>query len=249
MPLSFVKGIFIDVPCSVAAGGNIVAPDSPHYWYMSQYFVIYKPFGIHSQFSGEDSLKEVGDFPPEVYPVGRLDKDSEGLLLITDDKALNHYLLDPKFGHRRMYWVQVEGVPTDAALQQLEEGVDINLKGEIYRTKRAKASMHHEIPLLPERQPPIRVRLNVPDTWLRLELIEGKNRQVRRMTAAVGFPTLRLVRWSMEDLSIDGYEVGEVRSYEQEEIYALLKINKNALLKPSGGRSGKFRPKRNKNRR
>lgn len=216
---------------------------------MSQYFVIYKPFGIHSQFSGEESLKEVGDFPPEVYPVGRLDKDSEGLLLITDDKALNHYLLDPKFGHRRTYWVQVEGVPNEDALRQLEEGVDINLKGEIYRTKRAKATLLADFPPLPERNPPIRVRLNIPDSWMALELIEGKNRQVRRMTAAVGYPTLRLVRWSMEDLTIEGYQVGEIRQYEQDEIYALLRINKSTLLKPSGGRPGKFPPKRNKNRR
>src|SRR5690554_4034832 len=125
---------------------------------MSRYFVIYKPFGIHSQFSGEESLKEVGHFPAEVYPVGRLDKDSEGLLLITDDKALNHYLLDPKFGHRRAYLVQVEGVPTEDALRQLEEGVDINLKGEMYRTKTAKASLPLELLQIPERNTPIRFR-------------------------------------------------------------------------------------------
>ena len=216
---------------------------------MSRYFVIYKPFGIHSQFSGDESLKEVGDFPPEVYPVGRLDKDSEGLLLITDDKALNHHLLDPKFGHRRKYLVQVEGVPTENALRQLEEGVDINLKGEIYRTKRAKATLQTEVPDLPERNPPIRVRLNIPDSWMALELIEGKNRQVRRMTAAVGFPTLRLVRWSMENLHISGYQVGEIREYTQEEIYTLLKINKSALSKASRGPVGKFSPNRNKNKR
>jgi 23S rRNA pseudouridine2457 synthase len=216
---------------------------------MSRYFVIYKPFGIHSQFSGEESLKEVGDFPPEVYPVGRLDKDSEGLLLITDDKALNHYLLDPKFAHRRTYLVQVEGVPNEDALRQLEEGVNINLKGEIYRTKRAKAMRETEVPDLPERNPPIRVRLNIPDSWIRLELIEGKNRQVRRMTAAVGFPTLRLVRWSMENLNISGFHAGEIREYAQEEIFALLKIDKSALLKPSRGRTGKFPTNRNKNRR
>lgn len=217
---------------------------------MSRYFVIYKPYGIHSQFSGEESLKDVADFPPEVYPVGRLDKDSEGLLLITDDKMLNHHLLDPKFGHRRKYLVQVEGVPTEDALRQLEEGVDINLKGEIYRTKRAKATLQTEVPDLPERDPPIRVRLSVPDTWMALELTEGKNRQVRRMTAAVGFPTLRLVRWSMEKLSISGFDVGEVREYVQEEIYTMLKINTRALVKPSPNRPTKsFPTQRNKNRR
>lgn len=217
---------------------------------MSRYFVIYKPFGIHSQFSGEENLKETGDFPPEVYPVGRLDKDSEGLLLITDDKALNHYLLDPKFGHRRTYLVQVEGVPTEDALRQLQEGVDINLKGEMYRTRKAKATFLSDAPQLPEREPPIRVRLSVPDSWMALELTEGKNRQVRRMTAAVGFPTLRLVRWSMEDLTIRGFQVGEIREYGQEEIYTLLKIDKRVLLKPSLNRPGKsFSSQRNKNRR
>lgn len=217
---------------------------------MSQYFVIYKPFGIHSQFSGEDSLKEVGDFPPEVYPVGRLDKDSEGLLLITDDKALNHYLLDPKFGHSRTYLVQVEGIPTEDALHQLEGGVDINLKGLTYRTKPAKVKLQGNLPDLPDRDPPIRVRLNVPDSWIALELIEGKNRQVRRMTAAVGFPTLRLIRWSMEGLNIDGYQVGEIREFEQEELYRLLKIDRKALLKPVRDRPGKsFHSYRNKNRR
>lgn len=213
---------------------------------MMQYFVIYKPFGIHSQFSGEDSLKEVGDFPPEVYPVGRLDRDSEGLLLITNDKALNHYLLHPRFEHSRTYLVQVEGLPTQEALRQLEEGVDINLKGEMYRTKKARATLLAEPPTLPERNPPIRVRLSVPDSWLALELIEGKNRQVRRMTAAVGFPTLRLVRWSMENLTIEGYQVGEIRQYAQEEIYGLLKINSAALIKPPSSRSGKFSAKGNK---
>src|SRR5690554_5150744 len=198
---------------------------------MPEYYVIYKPFGIHSQFSGEDSLKEVGEFPPEVYPVGRLDKDSEGLLLITDDKALNHYLLNPKFEHSRTYLVQVEGIPTQEALQQLEEGVDINLKGEIYPTKKAKAQLQLELPDIPERNPPIRFRLNVPDSWMAIELKEGKNRQVRKMTASVGFPTLRLIRWSMEDLNMQGYQVGEIRKYGQEEIYARLKIDKRLLKK------------------
>lgn len=216
---------------------------------MMEYFVIYKPFGIQSQFSGEESLKQVGDFPSEVYPVGRLDKDSEGLLLITDDKALNHYLLNPRFEHSRTYLVQVEGIPGPEALRQLEEGVDISLKGEIHRTKKAKASLLAEVPSLPERTPPIRIRLSIPDSWMALELTEGKNRQVRRMTAAVGFPTLRLVRWSMEDLTIKGYQVGEIRQFGQEEIYSLLKIDRAALIRPSTNRSGKIPPKRNKNRR
>ena len=195
-----------------------------------RYFLIYKPYGILSQFSGEkDTLKELGDFPKEVYPVGRLDKDSEGLLLITDDKALNNYLLHPTFGHKRTYLVQVEGVPTPEAFRKLECGVEINVDGKLYRTKKALARSVEEVPSLPERNPPIRFRKSIPDSWIRLSLIEGKNRQVRKMTAAVGYPTLRLVRWSMENLSIEGFEVGEVRELEQEEIYRLLNVTERKI--------------------
>ena len=191
----------------------------------SSYFIIYKPFGILSQFSGEaDTLKLLFDFPETVYPVGRLDKDSEGLLLITDDKALNHRLLDPKFGHKRTYLVHVEGIPTPEALENLEKGVMIQVDGKPYQTKRAKVRVLSESPILPERTPPIRYRKNVPDTWLELELYEGKNRQVRKMTAAVGFPTLRLVRWSIENLDISGFAVGESRPMNREAIYSALNL-------------------------
>lgn len=201
-----------------------------------RYFVIYKPFGILSQFSGDkDTLKELGDFPKEVYPVGRLDKDSEGLLLITDDKALNNYLLHPSFGHKRTYLVQVEGVPDEGAIRKLEGGVEINVDGRLYRTKKALARSLEVVPSLPERTPPIRFRKSVPDSWIRLSLIEGKNRQVRKMTAAVGYPTLRLVRWSMEELSIEGFEVGEIREMGQEEIYKLLNVTERKILNTKRG--------------
>jgi 23S rRNA pseudouridine2457 synthase len=201
-----------------------------------RYFVIYKPFGILSQFSGDkDTLKELGDFPKEVYPVGRLDKDSEGLLLITDDKALNNYLLHPSFGHKRTYLVQVEGVPDEEAIRKLEGGVEINVDGRLYRTKKALARSLEVVPSLPERTPPIRFRKSVPDSWIRLSLIEGKNRQVRKMTAAVGYPTLRLVRWSMEELSIEGFEVGEIREMGQEEIYKLLNVTERKILNTKRG--------------
>ncbi|SMD42930.1 23S rRNA pseudouridine2457 synthase [Aquiflexum balticum DSM 16537] len=190
-----------------------------------RYFVIYKPFGILSQFSGDkDTLKDIADFPKEVYPVGRLDKDSEGLLLLTDDKVLNHHLLDPKFRHIRTYLAQVEGIPDAKAIQLLESGVDITIDGKIYRTKKAFAKHLQQPPILPERNPPIRYRKSVPDSWIELKLIEGKNRQVRKMTAAVGLPTLRLVRWSVESLEIEGMDVGEIREYEKEELYRLLNI-------------------------
>lgn len=194
---------------------------------MPKYFVIYKPFGINSQFSQTESLKDVGNFPPEVYPVGRLDKDSEGLLLITDDKELNHFLLNPRFQHQRTYLVQVEGEPTEEALRTLENGVDINLKGIIYRTKKATAVVQKVLPVVPERNPPIRYRKNITDCWISLKLQEGKNRQVRKMTASVGFPTLRLIRWSMEGLTIEGYVVGEIREFSREEIYSLLHMSRN----------------------
>ncbi|MGY6558795.1 MAG: pseudouridine synthase [Nitritalea sp.] len=201
-----------------------------------RYFVLYKPFGILSQFSGDPdtTLGCLFPFPKEVYPVGRLDKDSEGLLLLTDDKALNEYLLHPSRGHSRTYYVQVEGVPSPEALLTLSEGVSIRVDGRDYRTLPAVAKELRESPELPERNPPIRFRKSVPDSWLSLCLIEGKNRQVRRMTAAVGLPTLRLVRWSMEGLDIAGYQVGEVREFDQEELFQLLKIDKKRLYAAKG---------------
>lgn len=206
-----------------------------------RYFVIYKPFGVLSQFSGDqDTLKGVFDFPVDVYPVGRLDKDSEGLLLITDDKALNNYLLHPIFGHKRSYLVQVEGIPTSEAIQSLEQGVSINVDGKLYRTKKAFASVLTASPVLPPRNPPIRYRASVPDSWISLTLLEGKNRQVRKMTAVVGFPTLRLVRWSMENLTIEGYEVGEVREFTQEEIYRLLNTTEKKIQNTKKGSEKKI---------
>lgn len=176
-----------------------------------------------SQFSGEGpTLASLGDFPKEVYPVGRLDKHSEGLLLITDDKWLNHHLLNPRFGHQRTYYAQVEGVPTPEALKELQSGVVIQVDGQNYKTKPALAKILTPIPELPERIPPIRYRASIPDTWISLTLIEGKNRQVRKMTAAVGFPTLRLVRFSMEKITISGMEVGEFREMDQESVYRAL---------------------------
>ncbi|HSF52330.1 MAG TPA: pseudouridine synthase [Algoriphagus sp.] len=190
---------------------------------MARYFIIYKPFGVLTQFTGEGpTLASLGAFPPDVYPVGRLDKDSEGLLLITDDKNLNHHLLNPRFGHQRTYWAQVEGIPTPEALAKLRSGVTINVDGKNYTTKPALAKLLDPVPELPERNPPIRYRASIPDTWIELTLIEGKNRQVRKMTAAVGFPTLRLVRYSMEKITIEGFQPGEVREMDQQAIYRML---------------------------
>lgn len=170
-----------------------------------QYFAIYKPFGMISQFSKEGNhptLGELHQFPKDVYPVGRLDTDSEGLLLLTNDKTINQRLLHPTNKHSKTYWVQVDGSITEDALEQLRGGVEIRIKKKTHFTAPAKAK-RIESPSLPERNPPIRYRASIPTSWIELTITEGKNRQVRRMTAKVGFPTLRLVRASIEGISID----------------------------------------------
>jgi 23S rRNA pseudouridine2457 synthase len=192
---------------------------------MYRYFMVYKPYGTLSQFSGEgNTLGKLGDFPTDVYPVGRLDKDSEGLLIITNDKSLNHRLLDPMQGHKREYYVQVEGDVSKEALHRLESGVQIQVDKRHYRTKKAVATQLNTHPELPERIPPVRFRKTVPDTWISLILVEGKNRQVRKMTAAVGYPTLRLVRWAIEGLTIEGFLPGQVTELTRKGIYSSLRI-------------------------
>lgn len=168
-----------------------------------------KPFGVLSQFTpeaGHRALDEFG-FPPGVYAAGRLDHDSEGALLLTDEGPLVKRLLDPKYEHPRTYWAQVDGQITQEAVRQLIKGV--NLKG--YRTKPCRAEIIDEPEGLWERVPPIRYRANIPTSWVALTLIEGKNRQVRHMTAAVGFPTLRLIRAQIGKLSLEGLQPGEWR--------------------------------------
>lgn len=178
-----------------------------------------------SQFSREGdrpTLADLFSFVKDVYPVGRLDADSEGLLILTNDKALNAALLNPANGHRRTYWVQVEGKITDQALRQLEEGVEFRIKGKSHVSKPATARKIDE-PELPPRNPPIRFRKNVPTDWVELRLSEGKNRQVRRMVAAVGFPALRLVRSAIESLTIEGMADSDVRELSGEDLRLLMK--------------------------
>lgn len=160
-----------------------------------------------SQFSKEtpeqQTLADLDfEFPKDAYPVGRLDADSEGMLLITNDKALNARLLNPRFGHPRTYWAQVEGIPTAEALRSLQTGVLLRIDGKEFTTLPAQAHLLESTPTLPERIPPIRVRQNIPDSWIELTLTEGKNRQVRRMCAAVGYPVLRLVRVRIGQLGL-----------------------------------------------
>jgi 23S rRNA pseudouridine2457 synthase len=189
------------------------------------YAVIYKPFNVLSQFTsqeGKATLKDFFDVPVDVYPVGRLDYDSEGLLILTNDKTLNHRLLNPLFNHQREYWVQVDGAITNKAIEQLMHGVNITIDGKIHHTKKCKAALFATAPKVPERNPPIRVRKNIPDSWIKIKLTEGKNRQVRKMTAAVGFPTLRLIRHSIEKCNIEALAPGEMRILTQGEIHQLL---------------------------
>jgi 23S rRNA pseudouridine2457 synthase len=195
-----------------------------------RYIVFYKPYGVLTQFSDRcdqsnsaTSRSTLKDYIPisSVYPVGRLDLDSEGLLLLTDHGQLQHKLSDPSFQHPRTYWVQVENIPNPEAISQLQTGVVI--KGG-YQTKPAKARLLTESPSLPPRHPPIRDRANIPTAWLEMKLTEGKNRQVRRMTAAVGFPTLRLVRVAIAHLRLDSLIPGQWRDLTDIELADLLRL-------------------------
>ena len=188
---------------------------------MHRYFIIYKPFNVLSQFTSRADQRTLKDFfsvSGDVYPVGRLDSDSEGLLILTNDKQLNHRLLDPKFAHEREYWVQVDGAINEAALLQLRSGIEISIDGRPYRTRPCQATLFTSEPAVPERTPPIRFRAHIPTSWVRLILKEGKNRQVRKMTAKAGFPTLRLIRHRIEKITLDGLLPGEIREIRKEDI-------------------------------
>ncbi len=201
---------------------------------MAQHLLFNKPYDVLTQFShgraseGPETLQNqtalhatLKDFIPVtgVYPVGRLDRDSEGLLLLTDHGPLQHRLSDPKFGHPRTYWVQVERIPEEPTFNQLRCGVKV----QDYISRPAKVEPIAE-PDLPPRDPPIRYRQQIPTAWMEITLTEGRNRQVRRMTAAVGFPTLRLVRVAIAHLRLDGLAPGEWRSLTQAEVKQLYQM-------------------------
>ncbi|HAJ64212.1 MAG TPA: pseudouridine synthase [Cyanobacteria bacterium UBA8543] len=195
---------------------------------MYRYILFYKPYNVLSQFTDQDTSNHESDrstlkdyIPvPSVYPVGRLDRDSEGLLLLTNNGRLQHRLSDRRFGHPRTYWVQVERIPDEAALNQLRKGVVI----QNYYTRPAVVQLLPTEPLLPPRQPPIRFRKTVPTSWLEITLTEGRNRQVRKMTAAVGFPTLRLVRAAIAHLRLDTLKPGQWRDLTPAELKPLLQL-------------------------
>jgi pseudouridine synthase len=166
----------------------------------------WKPYGVLTKFTDVEGRPTLADYitVPNVYAAGRLDMDSEGLLLLTDSARLSTRLTDPKFQHPRTYWVQVERIPDEAALQRLRNGLDL----KDGRTRPAKVRLLDAAPDIPDRPVPIRVRKSVPDCWLELIITEGRNRQVRRMTAAVGHPTLRLVRWAIGSVTLAGLQPG-----------------------------------------
>ena len=185
-----------------------------------RYILFFKPYNVLSQFTDTDgraTISRFGPFPKDVYPVGRLDYDSEGLLLLTDDAGLTYRLLEPRFGHPRTYWVQVEGVPTEEAIQKLCSGVVIQNQ----KTLPAEARLLEFDPGFEERIEPIRPRKGMTTEWIELVLREGRNRQIRKMTAAVGHPTLRLVRVAIGAIDIGSLKPGESRDLTPKEIHSL----------------------------
>ena len=188
---------------------------------------LWKPFGVLTKFTDTDGRPTLADYctVANVYPVGRLDQDSEGLLLLTDDGPLAHRLTDPRFEHPKTYWAQVERVPDLSAIEQLARGVTLN-DGP---TRPALVSLMAE-PDVPPRDPPIRSRLTVPTAWLELTITEGRNRQVRRMTAAIGHPTLRLIRVRSGGVSLQGLVPGDWAALTETEVQTLRK-GRNAAMK------------------
>lgn len=184
---------------------------------MPQYILFHKPFGVLSQFTPEDGARSLAEFdlPKSVYPAGRLDKDSEGLLLLTDDGPLIEQLLNPRNEKPKTYWALVERVPEDAALQRMRDGLRI----EDYTTLPCQVQLLQPQPEVEPRDPPVRVRKSVQDVWLEIEVVEGKNRQVRKMTAAIGHPTLRLIRRSIANLQLGDLPLGQWQAIAREDIH------------------------------
>lgn len=182
----------------------------------------HKPYGVLSQFTPDGSPnRTLAEFnlPRTVYPIGRLDADSEGLLLLSDEPGLNEELLHPRNAHWRTYWVQVERVPPEEALRKLRKGVVV----QDYMTRPCQVKVLNPQPAVTPRDPPIRMRKNVPDIWLEMQLTEGKNRQVRRMTAAIGHPTLRLIRVGIGKFGLNDLSVGNWRELTAQERTAVLR--------------------------
>jgi 23S rRNA pseudouridine2457 synthase len=189
----------------------------------------WKPFNVLTQFTDKDGRKTLADYikVPHIYAAGRLDYDSEGLLILTDDGGLNARMTQPKYEHPKTYWAQVERIPTPEALQALRDGVTLS-DGV---TRKALVKVMEDEPRLPERSEPIRFRKNVPTAWIELTITEGRNRQVRRMTAAVGHPTLRLVRWAIGNVTLNGVSEGRWEDLMPNELVELERSIKTAKPK------------------
>jgi 23S rRNA pseudouridine2457 synthase len=183
---------------------------------MPRYIVFHKPYGVLSQFTPEDGARTLSEFnlPKEVYAAGRLDKDSEGLLLLTDDGPLIERLLNPKNDKQKTYWVLVERVPDEESLNKMRMG----LKIEDYTTRPAEVKLLDPQPEVPLRDPPVRFRKTVQDVWIEIKISEGKNRQVRKMTAAIGHPTLRLIRMGIGKLTLGNLALGKWKEVSLNEI-------------------------------
>ncbi len=201
-----------------------------------KYYILNKPYEVLTQFTDEAGRATLKDYVPvpNIYPVGRLDYDSEGMVLLTDDKTLQHRLSDPKFKVEKTYWAQVDGIPTDEALTRLKLGVLI--KGS--KTSQAKVQILENEPQVWERSTPIRFRKNIPTSWVEIKISQGMNRQVRRMTAAVGYPTLRLIRPSIGPLTLGNLQPGEYRELTPEEITQLKGLATNNQNQTSARKSG-----------
>ena len=187
------------------------------------YFAVYKPYGYLSQFTpdipGQLTLKDLHPFPKDVYPVGRLDKTSEGLLLLTNDRQLHQKIQEPRSEKWKTYLVQVEGKPDNVKLNPLRAGIALRIRQRNFITKPAKVRMIDQ-PVVEPRQPPIRIRKHIPDTWLEIAITEGKYHQIRKMCAAIGFPVLRLIRIQIGHYRIPDMCIGKVHIIQdQSEIY------------------------------
>ncbi len=180
-----------------------------------KYIAFYKPYGVLTQFTGEEGDKTLADYslPKDVYAAGRLDKDSEGLLLLTNDGIFNQKLTNPKSQKEKTYLVQVENIPSEQSLEKLRKGVQI----KDYQTRPCKVRIMGDLDI-PPRDPPIRERKNIPTSWLEIKISEGKNRQVRRMTAKIGHPTLRLIRVAIGKLTLENLTPGEWKEVHRRDI-------------------------------
>ena len=180
-----------------------------------KYYKLYKPYGVLSQFTpdhpDQTCLKDLLNVKTDIYPVGRLDKDSEGLLLLSNDPSLNAWILHPANKKKKIYWVQLEGIIQEENIQELLAGITIRVKGKDHFTKAKNVKIIEKEPTLPDRNPPIRIRKNKPTSWCEIEISEGKNRQVRRMFAKVNYPVLRLVRVQIDDVYLDKMSPGELQ--------------------------------------